>query len=193
MTWPLPRESSLDVTQRPVFTAAECDRIIAMADDQAGWSSAGVYVPTAGGTVDYSSRSVQGTPLPVDVDRFPLRQLVDALAEANDETYGYDLRVIPQRDFPNVLRYSAESADHFRAHRDTGRAFSTRKLTFTLQLSDPRTYMGCDLIFTDLGMPADRAQGMLVTFPSFEMHHVTPVVRGTRYAIVGWVHGDSYV
>lgn len=192
MTWPLPREASLDVTQRQVFTDAECDRIISMADKQAGWSSAGVYDPSTGGTVDYSSRSVQTTSLPFDADRFPLSQLIDALAEANDETYGFDLRVIPQSDFPNVLRYSAESADHFRAHRDAGRAFSTRKLTFTLQLSDPRSYMGCDLIFTDLGRPADRTRGVMVTFPSYEMHHVTPVVRGTRYAIVGWVHGDSY-
>jgi PKHD-type hydroxylase len=37
-----------------------------------------------------------------------------------------------------------------------------------------------------------RAQGTMVLFPSFLVHRVTPVRAGTRYAIVGWLHGPPF-
>jgi PKHD-type hydroxylase len=33
---------------------------------------------------------------------------------------------------------------------------------------------------------------MLLVFPAFWLHRVTPTTKGTRQAIVGWVHGPSF-
>jgi PKHD-type hydroxylase len=99
---------------------------------------------------------------------------------------------IPPADKPSVLRYDAGSADHFRSHRDSGTFSSTRKLTFIVQLSPSDAYSGCDLVFSDVGEIATRQQGALIVFPTFEFHHITPVLRGRRHAIVGWVHGPTF-
>lgn len=73
-----------------------------------------------------------------------------------------------------------------------------RKLSMTLNLSDPATYDGGLLKF-DFGNHAEREQyheveeikeqGSMVVFPSFLDHCVTPVTRGTRYSLVLWCLG----
>ncbi len=75
-----------------------------------------------------------------------------------------------------------------------------RKLSFTLQLSDPSKYEGCNLILNpndviESGNPDAnkiRKQGCLTVFPSWLRHKVTPITRGTRYALVGWVEGPTW-
>ena len=82
-------------------------------------------------------------------------------------------------------------ADHFRSHIDAGPSHSTRKLSFSLQLTDGATYQGGDLIFGDRLADGYRNQGSLVIFPSVSLHEVTPVFRGIRHTIVGWIHGPT--
>ena len=71
-----------------------------------------------------------------------------------------------------------------------------RKLSFSLQLSEDDSYEGCDLeIFggsTRVPMAVPRARGTLVAFPSYVMHRVTPVTRGTRKALVFWAGGPRF-
>jgi PKHD-type hydroxylase len=38
-----------------------------------------------------------------------------------------------------------------------------------------------------------RARGAIIVFPAFFAHRVTAVTKGTRLALVGWIHGDSFV
>jgi PKHD-type hydroxylase len=66
-------------------------------------------------------------------------------------------------------------------------------LSFTLFLSDPETYDGGGLAIEDhLGTREVRLEaGALVLYPSTTLHRVTPVTRGERLAIVGWV--ESWV
>jgi PKHD-type hydroxylase len=68
-----------------------------------------------------------------------------------------------------------------------------RKISVTVQLSHPDEYVGGDLQF-NLGqqMTAPRIQGAAVIFPSFYLHRVTPVVKGTRKSFVLWVGGEPY-
>lgn len=62
-------------------------------------------------------------------------------------------------------------------------------LSFTLFLSDPDAYDGGALEIEDpletraLRLPA----GSLILYPSTTLHRVTPVTRGERLAVVGWV------
>lgn len=102
------------------------------------------------------------------------------------------LEAIPGTDRPSILRYDAETADHYRTHADAGSGMPTRKLTFIVQLSDPSDYAGCDLVLTGNRTVGSRAHWALIVFPSYQYHHVTPVISGRRYAIVGWVHGPTF-
>ena len=86
--------------------------------------------------------------------------------------------------------------DHYSGwHMDVGNTSSTssRKVTFTIQLSDPSTYVGGDLTISSMdGNSEIRQQGTAIVFPSFVSHCVKKVESGTRYCLVGWVHGPSF-
>lgn len=62
-------------------------------------------------------------------------------------------------------------------------------LSFTLFLSDPASYDGGALEVEDNFAPREvkLAAGDLILYPSTSLHRVTPVTRGERLAIVGWV------
>ena len=38
----------------------------------------------------------------------------------------------------------------------------------------------------------ERTRGAMALFPSFLPHRVTPVTRGVRYSLVGWVCGKPW-
>jgi PKHD-type hydroxylase len=67
-----------------------------------------------------------------------------------------------------------------------------RKLSLTLQLTDPSRYQGGELQFKarDAVTAAARAPGTLIGFPSYLVHRVTQVTAGTRESIVAWVAGS---
>jgi len=83
-----------------------------------------------------------------------------------------------------------------------------RKLSMTLNLTDPNTYTGGNLEFdVDMaqatmssgeprkfwsGQPDCRQQGTIVVFPSYMRHQVTPVQSGTRYSLVAWALGKPF-
>jgi PKHD-type hydroxylase len=92
-----------------------------------------------------------------------------------------------------LTRYS--DGDFFNWHLDFGAGeISARKLSMTIQLSDPDEYEGGDLQFmiNEKIVTAPREKGTLIIFPSFMIHRVTPIIRGTRQSIVGWVSGPPF-
>jgi PKHD-type hydroxylase len=62
-----------------------------------------------------------------------------------------------------------------------------------MQLSDPSEYEGGDLLLHtgDEPIVINKQKGMLVMFPSYTLHEVTPVTKGERYSLVAWVHGPK--
>lgn len=62
-------------------------------------------------------------------------------------------------------------------------------LSFTLFLTDPASYDGGALEIEDNFAPREvrLAAGDLILYPSTTLHRVTPVTRGERLAVVGWV------
>jgi PKHD-type hydroxylase len=69
-----------------------------------------------------------------------------------------------------------------------------RKLSISVQLSDPQDYDGGELLLHKCGVPDEmpKEQGKLVIFPSYTLHEVKPVLRGTRYSLVAWVAGKQF-
>ena len=110
--------------------------------------------------------------------------------EANQH-YHFDLN-----GFYEPLQFAQyEVDDFFDWHLDFGAGpSSNRKLSMTVQLSDPSSYEGGDLEFriNNTVVKAPRTQGTMIIFPSFIMHRVTKITMGARRSIVGWVSGPSY-
>ena len=98
---------------------------------------------------------------------------------------------------PNVRRsqisWLHSSEDTKCWHQDYGFAIS-RKLSITVQLTDPSEYEGGNLQILTADEPANitRKRGMIALFPSYVLHQVTPVTRGSRQSLVAWVSGPAF-
>jgi len=75
-----------------------------------------------------------------------------------------------------------------------------RKISMTVNLTDPKNYAGGNLKF-DFGhhnvkrfhvCHEIRPRGSIIIFPSYTHHCVTPVTRGTRYSLVLWSLGKPW-
>ena len=70
-----------------------------------------------------------------------------------------------------------------------------RKLSVTVSLSDPKDYDGGVLEFNLGGKTitqGSKAKGAISVFPSYLLHRVSPVTRGTRKSLVLWVGGNQF-
>lgn len=112
--------------------------------------------------------------------------------QLNGQFFNYDLYGFVE-DFQYTV-YRPEG-DHYTWHIDKGR-FNTapRKLSMVLQLSDPSEYDGGDLEFflTPTPTTAKKEKGLVYVFPSYVLHRVTPVTRGTRRTLVIWISGPKF-
>ena len=99
---------------------------------------------------------------------------------------------------PQALGMSGgESINNEKAHIDylNKNTELVRKLSFTLQLSDPNDYEGGNVqLMNDAGQSyiAPRKRGCIVLFDSRTPHRVLKVTKGTRRSIVGWVVGPRW-
>ena len=119
------------------------------------------------------------------------KKLASLAITCNNERYWFDLLGF-QQDL-QLTRYS--EGDFFEWHLDFGAGgISARKLSMTIQLSDPDEYEGGDLQFmiNQKVVNAPREKGTIIIFPSFIIHRVTPITKGVRQSIVGWVSGPPY-
>ena len=86
---------------------------------------------------------------------------------------------------------------HTDTHLHADSNASQRKLSISIQLSDPNDYEGGDLEFCDGNLsciPREklRGKGTVIIFPSFVTHRVTPVTKGVRHSLVSWCEGSAW-
>lgn len=120
------------------------------------------------------------------------RKLTDITLAANEQWFDFDLRHIEALQFTVY-----ENGMHYMKHIDTmteSIGLYPRKLSFSLQLTDPSEYDGGDLLIHNGHEPivAEKGRGTITYFPSYMLHEVTPVTRGVRKALVGWIHGPKW-
>lgn len=80
-------------------------------------------------------------------------------------------------------------------HQDYGGSNApSRKLSLVLQLTDPSQYEGGNLQLMTGVEPTtvQKRRGLIVAFPSYQLHQVTPVTQGTRQSLVAWVTGPAF-
>jgi PKHD-type hydroxylase len=108
--------------------------------------------------------------------------------EANDNAYRFAL---DERMTMHVLEYSPDG--FFDWHMDLGVGpTASRKLSLVTFLTPPEQYEGGELMFMDGGEPMRPAQGATAIFPSYLLHKVSPVTRGSRCTLVSWLHGPCF-
>jgi PKHD-type hydroxylase len=138
-------------------------------------------------------RSCKQQGLPMNPEGWPYTYILEIIKHANEMKYNFDLSGFMNIDSPMLMKYSKK--DHYDWHIDVGAGLSNRKLSFTIQLTDSDEYEGGDIEFLGIKTKTEefRKKGTIVIFPSFIPHRVTPIKKGVRHAIVGWVHGNSFV
>jgi PKHD-type hydroxylase len=115
-----------------------------------------------------------------------------AVLQVNHHDWQFEL------DYITPLQFTCydQLGDHYTWHVDSNidQGVSYRKLSFTIQLSHPHSYEGGDLelLFSPQGTKTPRDVGTFTAFPSMVTHRVTPITRGKRYSLVGWVTGPKF-
>lgn len=167
------------------FTPEECKRIIELADNQE--LKPGLIV---GEVHDKDIRNVEVRNLDVSPDtEWIYQKLTMAVTSINNAWWKLDLSHLATTE---VLKY--EAGGRYIRHVDHGEGFTTRKVTVSVQLSDPADYDDGDLVLHFKGdpHPVTKELGAIIVFPSFVMHEVNPVTRGVRRAMTAWVEGPPY-
>ena len=130
------------------------------------------------------------------------------ISEHNSYTWKFDLKGTPE--LFQYTEYDAKQRGQYNWHVDTGSTqTSHRKISITIQLSDPSEYEGgylqlfntaendFSLYESSLKNPyyiksIKKERGMITIFPSFMPHRVTPVTKGIRRSLVLWVGGCPF-
>ena len=151
---------------------------------------------TVGGVVEARSSRVRWIPQN-EQWQWLYRKLMDMAIEANNVLWNFDLISVDEEI--QYTEYLASENGHYGWHQDFGPDnMCLRKVSLTVQLSDPSEYEGGDLEISKGGLSEDsgykmhRGKGTVVIFPSYMMHRVTPITRGTRRSFVLWVGGSHY-
>mgnify|MGYP001945525107 CR=1 FL=1 len=119
-------------------------------------------------------------------------KLSNMISTANSEMWDFELTQM--REQIQYTEYYG-GGGQYDWHMDCGLGIQNqRKISVTVQLSSPDEYEGGDLQFNIGGstITAPRVQGAAVIFPSFFLHRVTPVTKGTRKSFVLWVGGEPF-
>lgn len=171
---------------KDAFTPLELDAIINI-----GKSVEIERASTYGGSNPKIRDSYVNFLFPNEITGWVFQRIAGVISEINQRFFGFDLYAMEQG--LQFTRYQAPG-EHYEWHIDRGMQTGTRKLSLSLQLSDPDNYEGGDLELWFGGEPmkASRERGMMTLFPSYVMHRVTPVTKGTRYSLVAWISGPPF-
>jgi PKHD-type hydroxylase len=183
--------------KRGVFSVSQCAEIVSACREQKGRASEQKPAEVGSGVVNDEVRvtDVQFLYSNVPENRWIFEALCGEVVAANESRFQFDLRSIQSLQYGT---YQNGDKGFYGRHVDAGvpdnETLDHRKLSFSVQLSPPDAYEGGDLIvhFDSDPKPADRDQGAITFFPSYALHEVTPVTKGTRHSLVGWVTGPAF-
>jgi hypothetical protein len=91
-----------------------------------------------------------------------------------------------------VMRYRKN--DFYAPHTDWSVNKNRRKLSLSIQLTEPDDYDGCEVLLhagpDSVSLTKERGMGLV--WPSWTLHEVTPVRSGERWALVAWAEGNPF-
>ncbi len=180
----------------PVFSPQECAQIIAQANTKT-WDK---RIPVGPGNVRIfpdakMNASIERQQLPLGQNAYPLDQISYGVNQVNADNWRFELTGVPGDDMPWLVRQSKGVTKGEDWEVDLGPAStSSRKLCFVVQLSDPKSYEGGDLLLHNIPVDAEgfRQQGTIIVFPAYWLHRFSDVTKGQKHSIVGWLHGHNF-
>jgi hypothetical protein len=183
----------------PLISAADASQVILFAEGHNDFKPAQVMYPTGQiQVVPDHCRCDMATYAPGSLIYGLFAARIQANLERINRRYQFDFFPDQKQRFPavNVLRYTAgEQPAQFRPHVDLGGHAGVNKRKLSLVIPLNYGYEGGELhvdVGVDYNAQEEAQTGDAVVFPSFTMHHVTPVTKGTRYVAVGWLKGPHF-
>jgi PKHD-type hydroxylase len=174
----------IHVDRPGVFTAAECDRLIALAQ-ASELAPAPIYGGASHVPPDRVRRVAVSMQARGEANAWLFERLDALFADAAAEL---GVAVAPMTEPVQILCYAP--GDHFQAwHTDAGAdRHDDRLLSASVELSELGDHEGGDLeILPDLiGKARTLERGGARIFLSRALHRVTPVRSGMRWALVNW-------
>lgn len=169
-----------------VLTKEQCEKVINL-----GESLLPDTASTFGGVCPDVRDSKVSWIRPSSESEWLFRHMTDVVISLNQQFFRFDLDGFAEGF--QFTKYEAP-AGKYDAHIDKAYGASIRKLSVVLQLSDATDYEGGELCIqtSQTPQPMKKEQGFLVAFPSYVLHGVQPVTKGTRYSLVAWLTGPAF-
>jgi PKHD-type hydroxylase len=169
-----------------VFSKEECDQIIKQClKDSLDEAPVGGDTVSPHFDLKIRNSSIKFSKVTPD-NVWIFQRLYEVLSDCNQKWYQYDLS-----SFGEGFQFTKYTEGQFYDwHQDL---IGNRKLSIVVQLSSPEDYQGGDLeFFTLKEKKVCNSLGSVILFPSFEVHRVTKLERGTRHSLVVWVWGPAF-
>jgi len=118
-------------------------------------------------------------------------KLSQVISQLNVDYFNFDLTGFGEE--LQLTNYDQSENGMYGWHQDYNGKIS-RKLSLIVQLTDPSEYEGGNLQIMTTGTPVNvrKQRGLITVFPSYVLHQVTPVVKGSRQSLVAWVSGPAF-
>tara|TARA_R110002020_G_scaffold34293_1_gene104436 strand:- start:1112 stop:1699 length:588 start_codon:yes stop_codon:yes gene_type:complete len=122
------------------------------------------------------------------------KKLTDLVMNLNNQFFNFDLY-----GFSEAIQFTNYTApgEKYGRHIDRYYGGLVRKLSMSVQLTDPKKYQGGDFcLYPGEGYNnkavMKKEQGTFIIFPSYILHEVKPVTKGERNSIVAWITGPKF-
>ena len=176
-----------------VFDNDMIDSIVEIGDAlETGPAQIGGTLTDTGSTNEKIRKTEIGWIPTTEENAWLFRKLTDLIIQANAQWFGFDLNHIENLQYS--IYHEGDFYDKHVDHHFQGPGQYPRKLSFTMQLTDPSEYEGGEtmLITSQEPFPISKEKGAITFFPSYTLHEVRPITKGTRKALVGWIHGPRW-
>lgn len=170
-----------------IFSKIECESIINIAKNKGLIKGLTLNDEKANGVRDSKITWLYSC----DNLEWAFRRVTDIVLDLNNRFFKFDLfGMLEGFQFTN---YTAPGGKYGR-HVDSNFNMVVRKLSVSVQLTDPIEYEGGELYLyhDDKGETMKKEQGTLILFPSYTLHEVMPVTKGERNSLVSWVTGKPF-
>ena len=178
-------------TTTPLFTPDQCRQIIECGRRQPP-QTAQVGMGKPGGGTDTKKRITTISWIPFKEMGHMYRDLNNFIQKANENHFGFgDIQVTENAQFTEY-----PEGGFYDWHMDCDVHMQheppVRKISMTCLLSDPSTFTGGELEFTEKHKINNLKQGQAIFFASFLRHRVAPVKKGVRRSLVMWFGGQPF-
>jgi PKHD-type hydroxylase len=172
-----------------IFTKEECEKIIKLGQDS--FTQSKTEDDGSNNIVESYRKSEHFAIEVTDDTRWIFERLEGVIKQLNSQYFNFNISGF--HESLQLTKY--EVGGKYNKHMDSGcNTFLPRKLSAVVQLSNPDEYEGGGLEVFSSQEPIEskKDQGSIIIFPSFMMHKVKEVTKGTRYSLVSWIGGPQF-